>query len=195
MCVCTDDEGKRVREGVAAKRRVEEKDDDTGCDGAPSAKKVALTTATDDKASAVDASTAEAGDGPPAQLVKTDSMEQSLICQICQVQYIASDCVAVTVTIMWWLCLCRKSFMTVSGEVCVCVCVCVCARARVCVCVCACARRVCVCVCVCVSPCVCTTSLQPCMHCYCAGCYSGWMKNSNKCPAVSRPPHGRLRLR
>ena len=27
-------------------------------------------------------------------------------------------------------------------------------------------------------------SLQPCMHSYCAGCYSGWMDTSNTCPAV-----------
>lgn len=25
-------------------------------------------------------------------------------------------------------------------------------------------------------------SLQPCMHCYCSGCYSGWMDRSNECP-------------
>ena len=29
------------------------------------------------------------------------------------------------------------------------------------------------------------SSLQPCMHSYCAGCYSDWMAVSNKCPAVS----------
>ena len=31
----------------------------------------------------------------------------------------------------------------------------------------------------------CTHSLQPCMHSYCAGCYSDWMIHSNTCPCVS----------
>ena len=35
------------------------------------------------------------------------------------------------------------------------------------------------------SLCVGVCSLQPCMHCYCGGCYSEWMKDSNKCPTVS----------
>ena len=34
---------------------------------------------------------------------------------------------------------------------------------------------------------MCVFSLQPCMHCYCGGCYSEWMDSSNKCPAVSLP--------
>ncbi|CAI8049022.1 E3 ubiquitin-protein ligase CHFR [Geodia barretti] len=63
-----------------------------------------------------EAGSSKAGADVPA-LVKTGSIEQTLICQICQ--EIFHDCI----------------------------------------------------------------SLQPCMHCYCGGCYSEWMKDSNKCPA------------
>lgn len=31
---------------------------------------------------------------------------------------------------------------------------------------------------------LCVCSLQPCMHCYCAGCYSGWMARASNCPEV-----------
>ena len=30
----------------------------------------------------------------------------------------------------------------------------------------------------------CVCSLQPCMHSFCAGCYSDWMERSNECPSV-----------
>ena len=46
---------------------------------------------------------------------------------------------------------------------------------------------VCVCACVRVTTSAMSTllcSLQPCMHCYCAGCYSGWMTRSSNCPEV-----------
>lgn len=35
--------------------------------------------------------------------------------------------------------------------------------------------------------CPCALSLQPCMHTFCAACYSGWMERSTLCPTCRCP--------
>lgn len=39
----------------------------------------------------------------------------------------------------------------------------------------------------CLQTCPCALSLQPCMHTFCAACYSGWMERSTWCPTCRCP--------
>jgi E3 ubiquitin-protein ligase CHFR len=106
------EEGSRDR--VVGKRKEMEGDD---IEDAPSVKKLSLST--DKREVEVlqeDVRSEAAPAATPVAMVKADSIEQTLICQICQ--EIFHDCI----------------------------------------------------------------SLQPCMHCYCSGCYSDWMSLSNECP-------------
>lgn len=114
----------------------------------------------------------DGGSGSNVPPPDDDPMGENLICGICQVHcslYCPCD----------WLTMlcspCRRCSTTVSGWPPTLFTVCHCSQwaqrlLGLCVCARMCSHLLC--------------SLQPCMHCYCAGCYSGWMARSSNCPQV-----------
>lgn len=87
---------------------------------------------------------------PPVDGTKTDKMEESLTCVICQ--DLLHDCIRFVAFILWpWL---GYKERCLSWEM----------------------KWMCF-----------SLSLQPCMHVFCAACYSGWMERSSLCPTCRCP--------